>query len=308
MLATLTKHRFSDSGWVFERKLDGERCLAFRSGEDVRLLSRNRLRLDANYPEVVAALGSLGCDDFIVDGEIVAVAGGRTSFSRLQQRMKVHRPSSALVSRVPVQLYVFDLLWLRGRDLRATPLRERKRLLRHVLSFGGALRFSSHVNGRGEALFERACRSGWEGVIAKRADGAYVQARSKDWLKFKCENRQELVIAGFTDPRGQRSGFGALLVGYHEGDDLRYAGKVGTGYDERALRSLTEELTMLERPVSPFRELGVPRKGVHWVEPELVAEVAFSEWTRDGKLRHPRFLGLRRDKAPRDVVRERPAG
>lgn len=308
MLATLTKDRFSDPRWVFERKLDGERCLAFRSGGDIRLLSRNRLRIDGNYPEVVAALADLGCDDFIADGEVVAVARGRTSFSRLQQRMKIHRPSAALIARVPVQLYVFDLLWLRGRDLRPTPLRERKRLLRQSMSFGVVLRFSAHVNGRGEALFERACRSAWEGVVAKRADGAYVQGRSKDWLKFKCENRQEFVIAGFTDPKGQRSGFGALLVGYHEGDDLRYAGKVGTGYDERALRSLTEEMTMLERPVSPFREPGLPRKGVHWVEPELVAEVAFSEWTRDGKLRHPRFLGLRRDKAPRDVVRERPSG
>jgi DNA ligase D-like protein (predicted ligase) len=308
MLATLTKRRFSDPAWIYERKLDGERCLAFRSGHELRLLSRNRLRIDGNYPEVAEALAAERGDDFVVDGEVVAFEGGRTSFARLQQRMQVRSPSAELRRRVPVVYYVFDLLWRDGRDLTSLPLRERKRLLRASLSFRGPVRFSRHVNERGEELYRDACRKGWEGVIAKRADASYARGRSRDWLKFKCENQQEFVIGGFTDPQGQRSGFGALLVGYYEGRSLRYAGKVGTGYDARLLGSLSEELSLLERPEPPFPERGLPRKGVHWVEPQLVAQMGFSEWTTDGRLRHPRFMGLRRDKPPHEVVRERPTG
>jgi DNA ligase D-like protein (predicted ligase) len=201
---------------------------------------------------------------------------------------------------------VFDVLHAGGQDTRKLPLRERKQLLRELLAFRGPLRYTEHRPGDGTPYWDQACRDKWEGLIAKRASAPYRAGRGRDWLKFKCENAQEFVIGGFTDPRGSRVGFGALLLGYHGPDGaLVYAGKVGTGFDERTLRSLHADLGKLERPQPPFsRGAGLPRARVHWVEPRLVGQVAFTEWTRDGQLRHPRFQGLRRDKDPAGVVRE----
>jgi bifunctional non-homologous end joining protein LigD len=304
MLATLSHDTFSDPRWLYERKLDGVRSLAFRRGERLRLLSRNRKEMNDSYPELVEALQKQPCDDFIVDGEIVAFEGRRTSFFRLQQRIGIRDPEEARRAGVAVYLYLFDVLHLEGYDVTRLALRQRKRLLKRALSFGGRVRFTPHRTQDGEAYLEEACSKGWEGLIAKRADSVYRHSRSRDWLKFKCGNRQEFVIGGYTDPKGSRVGFGALLVGYYGDDSLRYAGKVGTGYDARLLETLAGKLRGLERKTCPFAES--PReKGVHWVSPELVGEVGFSEWTRGGKLRHPRFLGLREDKSPRQVKRER---
>jgi bifunctional non-homologous end joining protein LigD len=314
MLATLTDRRFSDPGWLFERKLDGERCLAFRDGVGVRLLSRTRQRLEGTYPEVADALARLPVDDFVVDGEVVAFDRGRTSFGRLQQRIGISDPERARRSPVVVFYYVFDLLHLDGHDTTALPLRSRKALLRDTLSSrSGTLRYTAHRNAEGEALFATACARGWEGVVAKRADAPYVGRRSGDWLKFKCSAGQELVVGGFTEPTGSRVGLGALVVGYYQGDGLVYAGKVGTGFSRATLGELRRRLDALETPDSPFRDDDVRRAArgpggaaVHWVRPELVAEVGFTEWTTDGRLRHPRFVGLRDDKRARDVVREAP--
>jgi bifunctional non-homologous end joining protein LigD len=307
-LATLTTDRFSDPAWLFECKFDGERCLAFRAGQQLRLMTRNRLQVTSTYPELAGALSAEDASDFIIDGEVVAFDGDRTSFSRLQRRLGVRDPGPALRAAVPVFLYVFDVLWSDGRDLRPLPLRERKRVLRGLLSFRDPVRFTEHRDTDGEAYFREACAKGWEGIMAKRADSPYRPGRTRDWLKFKCENVQEFVIGGYTDPRGSRIGFGALLLGYYDRDGkLRYAGKVGTGFDRRTLTSLHADLAALERPEPPFEPArGLPRSGVHWVEPRLIAQVGFTEWTPDGELRHPRFRGLRRDKDPADVVREMP--
>lgn len=307
MLATLTDDPFSDEAWIYERKLDGVRCLAFRDGGRVRLLSRNRKPQNPNYPELVEVIGAQKPRDFVVDGEIVAFEKGLTSFSRLQQRMKIADPERARRTGVAVYYYLFDLVHLEGRDTTRLPLRERKALLRRALRFRDPLRFSAHRNEEGVGYLEEACRKGWEGLIAKRADSTYVERRSRDWLKFKCVARQEMVVGGWTDPQGGRIGLGALLVGTYEGGKLRYAGKVGTGFDDETLRQIAGRLTTIERESPPFADPnGLPRKGVHWAAPRLVAEVGFTEWTGDGKLRHPRFLGLRTDKDPKDVVRERP--
>jgi bifunctional non-homologous end joining protein LigD len=306
-LATLTRDRFSDPGWIFERKLDGERCLAFRSGTGVRLMTRNQKEDTSTYPEITQALIAQRAGDFIIDGEIVAFDDGQTRFARLQQRLGVRHPGPDLLAAVPVSYYIFDVLWADGRDVRPLPLRERKRILRDLLTFAGPLRFTEHVDTDGEAYYRQACASGWEGVIAKRADAAYHAGRSRDWLKFKCESGQEFVIGGFTDPHGARTGFGALLLGYYDPDNkLAYAGKVGTGFSQRTLDSLHTTLAALEQDHPPFDRGRLPRSGVHWVQPRLVAEVGFSEWTTDGELRHPRFQGLRDDKDPADVVREMP--
>jgi DNA ligase D-like protein (predicted ligase) len=306
-LATLTKERFSDPSWISERKLDGERCLAFVSGAGARLLTRNKKVITGTYPELATALGAQQASDFIVDGEIVAFEGPQTSFEQLQQRMQLAAPLPELVRRVPVYYYVFDIVYADGADLRRRPLLERKRVLRRVLSFGGPLRFSTHQTGKGEAHWQEACGKGWEGVIAKRADSPYRGGRTRDWLKFKCENSQEFVIGGYTDPQGSRTGFGALLLGYYdEHGSLVYAGKVGTGFDQRVLRSLHAALREIERSGPAFAAGELPRAGVHWVEPRLVGQIGFSEWTMAGQLRHPRYLGLRDDKDPSDVVRERP--
>ncbi|HWC85837.1 MAG TPA: non-homologous end-joining DNA ligase [Solirubrobacteraceae bacterium] len=296
MKAVLTSERFDDPNWIYERKLDGVRCIAVRADGPVRLLSRNDLSMNGRYPEIATALDTEPCSRFAVDGEVVAFEGSRTSFARLAQRGQ---------HPVPVFYYVFDIVWLDGYDVRALPLRVRKRLLRDALSFKDGVRLTPHRNEHGRALFLEACRKGWEGLIAKRADSPYVATRSRDWLKFKCEQGQELVIGGYTEPKGSRIELGALLVGYYRDGNLRYAGKVGTGFDDATLRDLAARLEGLRRPDPPFADAAAIReRGVTWVEPELVAEVGFSEWTEAGRLRHPRFQGLREDKAAREVVRE----
>jgi bifunctional non-homologous end joining protein LigD len=232
--------------------------------------------------------------------------GGATSFARLQGRMQIRDPERARRSRIAVYLYLFDLLELEEVDLRPRPLRKRKRELRGALAFKGHVRFTPHRVGDGEALLRDACRRGWEGLIAKRADSAYVATRSRDWLKLKCSRGQELVIGGWTAPKGSRQRLGAILVGYWQDGALRYAGKVGTGFDAATLERLGDELERRERPSPPFARDQLP-SGARWAEPELVAQIAFTEWTRDGRLRHPRYEGLRDDKPAREVVREEPA-
>ena len=303
-LATLTEDRFSDPDWIFERKLDGVRCLAFRNGRQVRLLSRNQQSLNGTYPEIVEALAAQKSSKFVVDGEIVAFEGRRTSFARLQGRLGVTDPDEARQSGIAVFYYLFDIMHLDGEATTDLPLRCRKRLLRRTFQFSDPLRYTTHRVKDGEAAFGAACKRGDEGVIAKLADARYEGRRSPNWLKFKCSRDQEFVIVGYTAPKGSRVGLGALLLGYHDGGELAYAGKVGTGFDTATLRSLHERLSRIERDTSPLSRRGVKEPGAHWTCPTSVAQVAFSEWTRDGKLRHPRYLGLRTDKSPDEVVRE----
>jgi bifunctional non-homologous end joining protein LigD len=305
MLATLAKHAFSDPAWVFEAKLDGQRSLLWKQRSNVRLITRNQKDRTSHYPDLLEAVGPDETAPLIADGEIVAFRGDVTSFSRLQERMQNARPSAAQVAAVPVLFYLFDLIWFDGYDLSALPLLARKSVLRRAIAFEDPIRFSEHLDEEGEVAFRVACERGWEGLIAKRASSPYAHARSKDWMKFKCVNEQEFVVLGWTDPQGTRSGLGALLVGYQEDGELRFGGKVGTGFGERELAVLKRRLGRLEQTTPPVGDTkGLSMKGVHWARPELVAQVGFSEWTPDGKLRHPRYVGLRDDKRPEQVVRE----
>ncbi|MDY6995563.1 MAG: non-homologous end-joining DNA ligase [Actinomycetota bacterium] len=307
-LATLTDNRFSDPEWIYERKLDGVRCLAFRDGDGIRLLTRNRQPLDDTYPEIVDALAGQDRCAFVVDGEVVAFRGRRTSFARLQGRLGITDPQEARSSGIAVFYYIFDILNLGGDDTTGLPLRERKKLLRRSFEFEDPLRFTTHRVRDGEAAYAAACRRGDEGVVAKRADSTYAGRRSPDWLKFKCSLDQEFVVVGYTAPRGSRVGLGALLLGYHRpgrnGGELVYAGKVGTGFDSATLRDLHDRLAPTEQDDPPVEPGDAAEPGARWVRPAAVVQVAFSEWTRDGKLRHPRYIGLRTDKEPDDVVRE----
>ena len=275
MAATLTQERFTGPEWVFERKFDGIRLLAFRQGNDVRLFSRNRL--PQNSPAIAAAVVSLPLSELILDGEITWGKSGAA-------------------------YHVFDVLWLDGRDLSPLTLDERRALL-ESLPLRALLQLVVRLDG--DNPWEQACREGWEGVIAKRRDSLYEHRRSRHWLKMKCEASQELVIGGFTEPQGVRKGLGALLVGYFENEDFVYAGKLGTGFDTKLLLELRERLDALEIPKPPFtKAAGLPRLRAHWVHPSIVVQAGFLEWTKFGKLRHPRFLGLRSDKPAREVVRE----
>jgi bifunctional non-homologous end joining protein LigD len=283
-----------DGSWAYEIKWDGVRAIAFVQGGRLRLQARSGRDVTARYPELRPLAEALGAREVILDGEVVAFDGAQTSFARLQQRGE--RPTA-------VFLYVFDLLHLAGHDTTRLPLRERKALLRRALAFHGPVRLTPHRNTEGEALFAEACRKGWEGLIAKRADAPYTHGRSRDWLKFKCSAEQELVIGGYTAPKGSRTELGALLVGHYENGKLRYAGKVGSGFTHATLRDLGARLAELRRDDPPFAD--APRiRAATWVQPRLVAQIGFTEWTRDGRLRHPRFLGLRDDKAAEEVVRE----
>ena len=290
MKAVLTAERPSGAEWVFERKLDGIRCLAVKDGGRTRLWSRNELSLNERYAPLAAALDADPADGFVLDGEAVAFVGGRDRFGG--------------GAGGELFYYVFDVLLADGQDVRPLPLEERRRVLERALDWSDPLRMTEQVTGDGAELLAGACRDGWEGLIAKRLGTPYVSTRSRAWLKLKCTRAQELVIGGFTAPRGSRTDLGALLVGHFEGDRLRYAGKVGTGFTHATLRDLAERLAPLVRDTSPFEpEKAIPRAAT-WVEPELVAQIAFMEWTPDGRLRHPSFLGLRFDKPARDVVRE----
>ncbi|MDA8046591.1 MAG: non-homologous end-joining DNA ligase [Actinomycetota bacterium] len=280
--------------WIYERKLDGLRCSAVRRGPSVELWSRNHLSFNRRFPGVVSTLASWPVDRFVLDGEIVAFVGDQTSFQRLQ--------SGAAADTAFV---VFDLLHLLGRDVTSLALSERTALLARMLPAHrtGVVRRSAHLAGHPEHLMAAACADGWEGLVAKRAGSRYRSGRSPDWRKLKCTARQDLVIGGWTDPGGARTGFGALLVGYYREGDLVYAGKVGTGFDQRTLRQLHARLRAAATDRPPFRDPPAER-GAHWSRPELVAEISFTEWTHQGRLRHPSFLGLREDQDPRHVVRE----
>ena len=303
-LATLVDRPPEGPDWVHEQKFDGYRIVADLDGGKVRLLSRRFKDWTPEFPTVASAVAALPVKRAVLDGEVAAVLpSGITSFQALHDA----RAAGTLV------YFVFDLLALDGEDLTPLPLDERKarleKLVGHRRGEPGVIRYSDHVTGSGAEFFALACERGLEGIISKRRDQPYRPGRGTMWVKTKCLLRQELVIGGFTDPERSRVGFGALLVGYYDGDHLRYAGKVGTGYSHATLRELRAQLGSLERPASPFSPepprawTGASR---HWVAPELVAEVAFLEWTADGRLRHPSFQGLRRDKSPRDVVREAP--
>jgi bifunctional non-homologous end joining protein LigD len=306
MLATLTKDRFSDPEWIFERKLDGERCITYRDGGQVRMMSRNKKKLNIHYPDLESALASLDVEQYIVDGEIVAFEGNITSFSRLQQRMHIQDRDQAKQSDVAVFYYIFDLLYVDGFDISQLPQRRRKSLLKRAFDYKDPLRYMIHRTEAGERYFDEACQRGWEGIIAKDGKKPYINGRSRAWLKFKCVNQQEFVIGGYTDPHGERVGFGALLLGYYDDDKLRYAGKVGTGFDDKTLDRLHTKLKELKREKPPFYADDLPSSEVHWVNPKLVAEVGFEEWTAENKLRQPRYLGLRMDKEPHDVTKEEP--
>ena len=300
MLATLTKDRFSKEEWIYERKFDGERCLVYKDGSSVKMMSRNKKVINSQYPEIEDAFKKM-TGHFIVDGEIVSFTGNVTSFSRLQKRMHSQEPDL----NVAVYYYTFDIIHLDGFDLSELPLRSRKSLLRSALDFDGrVIRYTPHRNDDGEDYYQEACEKHWEGLIAKDAHSAYSSGRSTKWLKFKCENRQELVICGYTDPEGEREYFGALLTGFYEKGELRYAGKVGTGYDEETLERLYKKMHELEQDHSPYDHADVKDKHVHWLKPQLVGQFRFTEWTGDNKLRHPSFLGLRKDKKAREVKKE----
>lgn len=303
MLATLTEHYFSDPGWFYDRKLDGARCLTYRNGDDIGLMSRTRHEMSTSFPEIREAFTALPPGNYILDGEIVAFRDGATDFQMLQPRFGVIDPDEARATGVPVFYYLFDILYFEGYDLTPLLLTSRKSVLEGVLPYKDPLRLIESRNGDGLAYFKEACRKGWEGLIAKRAESTYQHRRSQDWLKFKCVNDQEFVLGGFTDPHGKRIGFGALLLGYYDHGKLKYAGKVGTGYSDEVLKELTPKLKKIEIDVSPFDE-DVKEKEVHWVRPGLVAEIGFENWTREGRLRQPRYRGLRYDKNPEDVVRE----
>jgi bifunctional non-homologous end joining protein LigD len=286
--------------WFFEPKLDGLRCIAVRNGSDASLFSRNELSFSERFPTVVSAVKALPATNFVLDGELVGMIDRRPDFGALQHG-----------SAADIEYWVFDMPWLLGQDLRHLPIEERKGLLAKAVPDGGVVRVVPSLPGDPADLFAAACQQGWEGLVAKRAGSLYRPGRSSDWRKLKCECRQELVIGGFTEPQGTRDGFGALLLGYWEGEALVYAGKVGTGFTRATLHELFGAMAGLTRPTSPF-SAAVVERGARWVEPELVVEVAFSNWTRDGRLRHPSFVRLRPDKASRDVLREecgsQPAG
>ena len=274
MAATLTQDRFAGDEWLFERKFDGIRLLAYKRGREVRLYSRNRL--PQNIPDIARAIAAMPAHELILDGEVTW-----------------DRHSG---------YHVFDIVWRDGRSTTALPLEERRSMLED-------LPFTSPLE-RVELLddpepWERARREGWEGVIAKRRGSPYEHRRSKHWLKMKCELSRELVVGGFTDPQGARVGLGALLVGYYDGDDFVFAGKIGTGFDTNLLLDLRKRLDVIETPKAPFTiAKGLPKLRAHWVKPSIVVQVSFIEWTGNNKLRHPRLIGVRFDKSAREVVRE----
>ena len=307
-LATLVDRVPQGKDWLHEIKFDGYRILCRISNRRISLVTRNRQDWTERLTFLVRAAGELPVDNALIDGEVVALnENGTTNFQLLQNSLSTHATENLV-------FYVFDLLHLNGNDLMQLPLLTRKEILVEILkskSSSSAIRYSEHWLGEGDRLYDEACRSGLEGVISKRADQPYKPGRGRDWVKTKCVQNQEFVIGGFTDPAGSRAGLGALLVGVHdERGRLVYAGKVGTGFSRQSLIDLRSRLDSLASKAPPFINppRGAEARGVHWVKPELIAAISFTEWTGDSMLRHPSFEGLREDKPPVAITRERVSG
>jgi len=304
-LATLVAQPPAGEQWLHEFKHDGYRILARLDHRRVELYSRNAHDWTQRFPAVAAALERLPAEQAMFDGEVtVLLPDGTSSFQALQNQLSGVKTGQLVYM-------IFDLLHLDGRDLTAARLEDRKAALARLLSSpsdrAAVLRYSDHVIGSGADFFARACRLGLEGIVSKRRDSPYRGARGADWLKIKCLKQQEVVIGGYTEPEGSRVGIGALLCGVYDHGRLEYIGKVGTGFDHRTLRELKARLAKLEQETSPFASRPVGAGRAHWVKPQLVAQVSFTEWTSDGKLRHPAFHGLREDKPGTEVSRERPS-
>jgi len=293
MLATLVDAPVDRPGWVTEEKYDGIRLIAYKDGREVSLITRNDIDRTADFPGVAAAIARLPAPTLVLDGEVVIFDAGRVSrFSLLQRRDDGSAPVYA----------AFDCLYARGRDLRDRPLRERREHLEREVRAGPALLVARRLEGTGSQAYEQARRLGLEGIILKDESARYESgARSRAWVKVKLRNEEEFVIGGYTAPGGARTHFGALLVGAWQGDRLRYAGKVGTGFTQRTLTDLMRRFRPLVRASSPFADR-IRERDATWLDPVLVAQLAFTEWTQDGKLRHPAYLGLREDKRARDVT------
>ncbi len=303
MKATLTEDYFDDPQWIYERKLDGIRCEVVIKQGEVTLYSRNKNSLTEDYPDIVQSLKKKNYPNMILDGEVVAFEGNRTSFSKLQARKQL-APGKAAVK---LFIYLFDILYYDHFALNKIPLRTRKTILKKVMDWNDPIRFTPYRNEKGINYLKQACEKGWEGIIAKNAKSEYTASRSKNWLKFKCSHQQELVIGGFTEPQGEREGFGALLVGYFKKGKLYYAGKVGTGFDNAFLKKWRSNFDKIIREESPFANFHDVKNGEnHWIEPKYVGQFGFTEWTKTNKLRHPRFLGMRTDKEATEVVKESP--
>jgi bifunctional non-homologous end joining protein LigD len=307
MLATAGTMPRHDEDWAFEIKWDGVRAISYLEKGRFHLESRNANDISGRYPELAPLAAAVGDVDLILDGEVVAFdERGRPSFQQLQHRMHVANPAEVRtrMAEVPVMYVIFDVLWVGGRQCTDLPWTERRALLEKLELAGPSWQVSG-VHRGGEALLDATKDQGLEGVLAKRCSSIYeVGRRSKSWVKVKNVRRQEVVIGGWLPGEGGRSGrIGALLIGYYDPTGLRFAGKVGTGFTDQTLRQLAELFAPIARAESPFVD-PVPWKGAQWLEPRLVCDVNFTEWTREGTLRHPSYKGLREDKAPTDVIRE----
>jgi bifunctional non-homologous end joining protein LigD len=301
MLATLVDEPFSDPAWVFETKWDGFRSVCFLENGSTRLVSRNQIEMTRQYPELENLAKQFNAKQAIIDGEIVALdEKGMPRFQLLQPRVGRKSGIGALRGKAQIVYYVFDLLYCDGYDLTSCSLAERKALLEKILRPAGFVKYAEHLEGEGELFFREIEKFRLEGMIAKRAASPYVQKRSSDWLKVKTVQRSEVVIGGYTQPRGSRSYFGALVVGLYRGKELHYVAHTGGGFNQQTLAKVYKLLQPLKTNTSPFAVKPKTNEPVQWVRPKLVAEVKFSEWTADARMRHPVFLGLREDKKPEE--------
>ena len=304
MLAEIAKAPFSDKNWVFERKLDGERCLIFKKGNSVILKSRNNKILNESYPEVVTLIKKLSMPKCIIDSEIVAMKNKITDFSLLQERFGVNYAAKISPTKMHIYCYAFDIMYYDGYLVTHLPWTTRNVILKNLIPFQGIFRYVTHRKDKGAVFLKKACQDKWEGLMAKKNNSPYLSKRSPYWLKLKCGNEQEFVIGGYTQPAGTRTNFGALLLGYYDKGKLLYAGKVGTGFNETILADLGKKLKKLTIKRNPFNNYDLSTKNVLWIKPQLVCQIKFTEWTRTNKLRHPSFLGLRYDKVAKDVKKE----
>jgi bifunctional non-homologous end joining protein LigD len=301
MLATLVDDPFSNAEWIFETKWDGFRSVCFVKDGKSRFVSRNQIEMTPQYPELVSVANQIGAKEAILDGEIVALdKDGMPRFQLLQPRVGRKSGIEALRGQGQIVYYVFDLLYLDGHDLMSCPVVERKVALEQILRPASFIKLSESFPGDGEAFFKQIEKFHLEGMIAKRAASPYVQRRSKDWLKVKTVQRSEVVIGGYTQPRGSRAHFGALVAGLYRDRNLHYVAHVGGGFNHRTLAQIHKLMQPLKTKDSPFVDAPKTNEPVQWIKPKLVAEVKFSEWTADHRLRHPVFIGLREDKKPED--------